>query len=286
MQLSAELPNSASSDEPRVAFITAVIGPYELTCKPFVEQSIASDFICFTNVEKIVSNGWIIDTHPYHDTNPSALDQPVMINSLRNNRHTFNIAKYYKQSWHNIPRLKDYDAVVWLDGTVEITNPETAAIVLEKARKYGIVGWNHEMRYGKLESEVADSQFFRYTSTFWFDQEQPYQDVLQQYADYLRNGYDETYWARVERQEGRGSGQHFGVWLTCFVGFDNKSEAVHQFLDKWYLQTLRYTTQDQIGFPRVVQETGLIPYTFPDEATKGDNPHFVTDLYTKRDHGQ
>ena len=33
----------------RVAFITSILGNYELTCKPFVEQTIYSDFICFTD---------------------------------------------------------------------------------------------------------------------------------------------------------------------------------------------------------------------------------------------
>ena len=35
----------------KVAFITAIYGNYELTCKPFVKQSIESDFFCFTQLE-------------------------------------------------------------------------------------------------------------------------------------------------------------------------------------------------------------------------------------------
>jgi len=35
------------------------------------------------------------------------------------------------------------------------------------------------------------------------------------------------------------------------------------FLDLWYLQTLKYTTQDQIGFSYVCQKTNRIPHTLP-----------------------
>ena len=36
----------------KVAFITAILGDYEITCKPFVKQTIETDFICFTNKER------------------------------------------------------------------------------------------------------------------------------------------------------------------------------------------------------------------------------------------
>ena len=33
------------------------------------------------------------------------------------------IHKYYKQNFHNIPRLKKYDTIIWIDGTIEIIHP-------------------------------------------------------------------------------------------------------------------------------------------------------------------
>ena len=54
-----------------------------------------------------------------------------------------------------------------------------------------------------------------------------------------------------------------GVWYTAFVAFWNRnmhaptdavSRRVRAFVDDWYLQTLKYTTQDQVGFPFVVQK--------------------------------
>jgi hypothetical protein len=61
---------------------------------------------------------------------------------------------------------------------------------------------------------------------------------------------------------------------------------VLKFLDLWYSQTLKYTTQDQIGFPYVCQKTNLIPYTLPDEEVRGVFPHQMTDFYIKHEHGK
>ena len=33
----------------KICFITAIYGNYEASCKKFVEQSIKTDFICFTD---------------------------------------------------------------------------------------------------------------------------------------------------------------------------------------------------------------------------------------------
>ena len=51
----------------------------------------------------------------------------------------------------------------------------------------------------------------------------------------------------------------YGVWVTCFVAFLQKDKDVKNFLEMWYLQTLKHTTQDQVGFPYVCQKTNMIP---------------------------
>ena len=51
----------------KVAFITAIYGSYEKSCKPYTRQTIPADFICFTDNINIESNGWIVDHYPYHE---------------------------------------------------------------------------------------------------------------------------------------------------------------------------------------------------------------------------
>jgi len=270
----------------KTAFITAIRGGYEKTCKPFAPQTIDVDFICFTDNSNITANGWIIDTTPYHIINLSPLDKGNYHNSLKNNSHTFNIAKYYKQAWHNIPRLSKYDMVVWIDGTVEITNPDCARQFAEYVSTYDICAWNHERRSGKLIDEVKDSNFYRYTSTRWNNQEQPYQDVFAQYEEYIKDGYSDQYWKDYDRVVGRGIEDHFGVWITGILALNAKSKKVINFLNDWYLQTLQYTTQDQIGFCKTIQNTGLVPYTLPDDKVTGQFPHQKTSMYIIHRHGK
>jgi len=279
----------------KVAIITAIYGNYENSCKPCVGQSISTDLICFTDNPNINSNGWELDTTPYHNLYPSKMDMGYYINSMNkvkelkdfNNTHSFNIAKYYKQAWNNIPRLKNYEVVIWIDGTIEIISNTVSEYVLKKCQKYGIVSWYHEGRAGNLIWEVEASYLPRYLSRHYLGQAQPIQDVVGQYHDYIKDGYDENFWETIDRKEGVGEGgdpSHFGIWLTAFVAFNNKSEEVKNFLELWYLQTLKYTTQDQIGFPKVVQDTKIIPYTLPDNIYKGYTPHKSTDMYIKHLH--
>lgn len=263
----------------KICYITAIYGNYECSCKKFVPQTVESDFICFTDNKNIINNGWIIDNTPYHLTNKSEIDDDSYINSISNNSHTFNVAKYYKQSFKSIPRLKSYDVIVWLDGTLEIIYDKTSEYIMNNIYQKKIIGWIHEQRYGILKNEVDASHMHRYTSTFWFNQWQPYQDVDTQYKNYLYEGYDEGLFKMIYPKK-----PHFGVWLTCFVAFLQHDEEVERFLGLWYLQTLQYTTQDQISFPYVCQKTYLFPHTLPDENISGDSPHDRTMFYIKQSH--
>lgn len=263
----------------KICFITAIYGNYDKTCKKFVKQSVETDFICFTDNENIINNGWIIDTTPYHLVK-TKLEDSSYVNSIDNNKNTFNIAKYYKQSFTNIPILDKYDVIVWLDGTLEIIYDKTSEYILSHIYTQKIIGWHHEWRNGFVSSEVEASHFYRYTSTCCNGQPQPYQDIDYQWKCYLEDGYDEMKFKNMPSHT-----NHFGVWITCFVAFLKNDEKVKDFLDLWYLQTLKYTTQDQISFPYVVQKTNIIPYTLPNNEVYGDTPHSSTMFYIKHNHG-
>jgi hypothetical protein len=263
-----------------ICFITANYGNYEHTCKKFVKQTIDTDFICFTDNKNITNNGWTIDTTPYHLINKNEIDDNTFRNSLCNNKHTFNIAKYYKQSFTQIPILNKYDVIVWIDGTIEIIYDKTSEYIMDNIYKEKIIGWHHQMRNGVLSNEVKDSHFERYTSTYWNKQSQPYQDVDEQYKCYVNDGYNDDFFKKLNSHT-----PHMGVWITCFVAFLHKDNDVKSFLDLWYLQTLKYTTQDQIGFSYVCQKTKIIPNTLPNNKIYGDYTHMNTMFYKKHNHG-
>ena len=264
----------------KICFITAIYGNYENSCKKFVNQTIDTDFICFTDNSNIICNGWIIDTTPYHFIYKNEIVDDTFTNSFCNNTHTFNIAKYYKQSFTKIPILEKYYVIVWLDGTIEIIYDKTSEYILNHIYKEKIIGWHHEMRNGLLSEEVKDSHYCKYTSNFFYNQFQPYQDIDYQYKCYLEDGYNDIFFKNLNSHT-----PHMGVWITCFIAFLNKDTDVKSFLDLWYLQTLKYTTQDQIGFSYVCQKTNMIPYTLPNHEIYGDCPHENTMFFIKHYHG-
>lgn len=279
----------------KVVFITAILGNYETSCKKPAEQSIECDFICFTDNESIEANGWEIDTTPYHLTHKSSLDTGYYLNSAHkpeyhlshwNNTTTFNIAKYYKTQWRLIPRLEQYETVIWCDGTIQILASNTAEYLSEICSKYGITCWNHEMRSGCLWQEVIASEVPKYYDPNFMGQSQPRQNIVKQYLDYIEDGYDESFFKeKYTRQEGRGNEDYFGVWATGCIAFSNRSKEVNNFLDSWYLEILRHSTQDQVSFPKVVQDTKLVPYTFPDEVMTGLDAHTENKMFKVCSHG-
>jgi hypothetical protein len=109
---------------------------------------------------------------------------------------------------------------------------------------------------------------------------QPFQDVYNQYQQYLQDGFDENFFRKYQPTR-----PNFGIWLTCFVAFNMNHSQTIDFLNLWYLQTLKYTTQDQLGFPYCCQKLNMIPYTLPDNNVKGVRMSERTDFYIKRPHG-
>jgi len=263
----------------KICFITAIYGSYEASCKKYIPQTVPTDFICFTDNQNINNNGWTIDTTPYHIHNKNKIDNGLYTNSLSNNQHTFNIAKYYKQSFQHIPRLQEYDVIVWVDGTIEIIYDKTSEYILSNIYDKKIIAWHHEYRNGILANEANASHNEKYTSIYWNGMSQPYQDIDKQYNDYIKDNYNDNYFKNINSHT-----PHMGVWITCFVAYLNKDDEISKFLDLWYLQTLKYTTQDQIGFSYTSQKTNMVPFTLPNNDIHGE-PHNETMFYKKHTHG-
>jgi hypothetical protein len=242
------------------------MGNYEKRLKPQRKQTLGVDLICFTNNPQLVNRGnWTLDYTPYHELYPSPLDNGSFINSLKNNKHPFNTAKFYKQQFYLIPCLRQYDIVIWMDATIEILDSGFAAHVNSIVRSGHYVGTSdHPVRMGLLANEVqASVGCGKYATRRWAGHTQPFQDVRAQYKDYLRMGFVERKHRNVTLSYRRNQ-TPIGVWWTAVVFFDMKSPESLRFLDSWYLQGLKYTTQDQVTFPFVCQMLGIIPYTFPD----------------------
>ena len=249
---------------PNIAFISAILGSYEKTSKNIVEQTIPFKKFLFSDNTSLVNNGkWdIIDINLINTS--STIDNGNYINSQCNNNHSFNKAKFFKEQFNRIPFLQNFDIIIWLDGTIEIINQNILEFFIDLFNIHPNLMCAtilHKKRNGKLENEAKASNFFRYTSTFWNGQQQPYQNVSAQYIEYINQGF-----------------QDVGVWVTCFIVWNMHHPKTLQFLDKWYLQNLKYTTQDQVSFPFVIWDMNLSNSIYT--ITKPSN------LFIKREHNQ
>jgi hypothetical protein len=208
---------------------------------------------------------WTIDRTPYHITHPSSLDNGRFTNSFSRNRHTFNIAKYYKEQFHLIPRLAQYDIIIWLDGTRAPASSSFTEHCLKMMRssRIPIITLDHVVRKGILRNEVKASHFNRYTSTFWNNQQQPYQDVDAQYRHYREQGFIEQWLANITVPY-RTKPTTLGVWITAIVAFNMTDPVIRPFLNEWFAHNLNFTTQDQVSFPYVCWKFNIVPCTLPD----------------------
>eukprot|EP01033_Poteriospumella_lacustris_P004440 gene4440-3173_t len=252
----------------KVAVITAVFGDYELTGKPFPRQTIPTDFLLFSDrpPENITAPGWIIVNTPYHvlqfQEEQDQEDTRELHNALHRHTHPFNVAKFYKQSFHKIPMLRKYDVVIWIDGTVVITDASMSlrmmGLLTGAVPQHVMAVFEHHRR-GQLEREVNASTVgiavSKYSSDFWGGYTAITQDIVGQYETYLKEGHPNPH--HSERAE-------FGLWCTCFVAWNMRHERTASVLDMWYRHNLQYTTQDQVSFPVVLQRLNVTPLSLPD----------------------
>lgn len=147
---------------PRIAFVSAIIGGYERTTKPVANQTVPVDCIVYSDRADLETHGiWrIIDTERYRLGINATDASPAYNNSLSNNTHTFNRAKFFKLNLHRLPELAQYDIVVWLDGTVEVTSPNAAATLvwLLRARGAAIVTFDHPHRIYWTDEVVVSTR--------------------------------------------------------------------------------------------------------------------------------
>lgn len=266
-----------------IVFVTALFGTYERSTKEPARQVGNASFIVYSDGQQRITKSWVmVDARHYLH---AEMWRKRGRNSLANNSHPFNCAKFFKMNLHRLPELRTFDIVVWLDGTIKITNKYAATLVLEMVNDgQNFILFPHTARVGLLSNEVAvSSTTKKYTAKSWLGHDQPVQDVSAQYEDYLRHGYVEQWWLtkfgdRSERPEG------FGVWVTCFIVFDMRRQVSKAFLDMWWMHNVHYTTQDQVSFSYVAFKLSVAPYTLPQGSVKGDFDS--NNLYRKKGHGE
>jgi hypothetical protein len=264
------LPGWVTVRRPGIAVISALIGRSERTAKMHSRQTFDADYFVFTDNPGLRNMGrWVFDYTQYHLGIPSPIDNVTFVNSLSQNRHPYMVYKYYKMQFHRIPRLRQYEMILWIDLDKTFEDPDCLERLMEIFRLYpkkNVIARSHpQVRHCKVAEEVQVSVGdARWSRRVLNGQRQPFQDVRRQYDHYLTEGFREDYW---RSEDLRYRNNHcIGLWQTDFLAYRMSSAIVHRFLDAWYCETLRWTTQCQVSAPYVFQKLQEVPYTLPDAA--------------------
>ena len=150
-------------------------------------------------------------------------------------------AKYYKCFWNQIPMLKQYDTIVWIDSTIQIKS-----LPCDLMRQYELVTYVHPQR-DDTHAEIDASFDIRY---------QPYKPGLAQ-----QKNQQQINW----------------LALTCFIMM-KRCKSVYLMNNLWFSDILRYSPQDQVSFPRSCDMSGVVKkiITPIDRKTSAtENEHYI-----------
>ena len=91
-----------------------------------------------------------------------------------------------------------------------------------------------------------------------------------QVAEYKAAGFTNRWWERAPYNTSFDFWPHGlvqrpskGMFITCFVAYDQRNPNTARFLEEWRYQLQRWSTQDQISFPYVFYKLQLLPHALP-----------------------
>ena len=195
----------------KIALITAIFGDLD-DLKPVPEQSVPVDKFCFTNNHNIPAGefrGWKV-IHP---------DYPRY--DLKNRIK----AKYFRTLSHTVKELQPYNIVIWLDGSIDIINPEFVAFMTNQVRTSGLVCFKHSVRNCIYEEAIVSKQGPKYTG----------EPIDEQIAQYRSEKYPE---------------RHGLIETGCFAKIINPE--TNKIMEQWWHENIKYSYQDQISLPYVL----------------------------------
>ena len=195
-------------------------------------------------------------------------------NSIDSNRSPFNVAKFYKMNPHRLPELRPFQYVIWLDGTVQLSQPlsfplfrpvlehTTTTTLFEHCAPLHLAGKASKCRHGLLKNEVNASMALLSDGEVYEGQ-----DFVRQKKYYLNESGFRERWFQGEREA--MDRPNYGVWVTCLVILNLRNRDTLRFLDQWWIENTNTTTQDQITFVFAAWRTGLLPHSLPGHGVKG-----------------
>lgn len=191
---------------PRIAIYTAIFGQYD-SLKRQTFQSPSVDFLCFTDTTVQDPQNWRV----------------INVPSQGNARLQ---AKYYKLLPHLVPELQNYDAVIWIDGTVQITRDDFAEWMLSHIKTSGWAMFAHHEMNCLYDEADAMARTLKYA----------HMPIREQSAHY-----------REENCPAQS-----GLYMAGLIARDMNHPQWRALCDAWWTENTDWTLRDQISLPYVL----------------------------------
>ena len=220
----------------RLAIITAIFGDYDGLKDPKdVPKNV--DFICFSDIERH-SNVWKIVQTPYHLQIPNH-DVFNSIYSKNERRSNMMRAKFYKIQMCKIDILKDYDYLMWVDGSFKLNSCDFVSISDDFLSQNDIALFHHSVR-----NNIEDEVYYCENNTI----------------DYIRDRYhDQNMYFQSLRYIEKGMNiSRSGLYELGIVLIRNIPK-IRELMDLWWFENQHQTFQDQISMPYCLWSKGITP---------------------------
>lgn len=213
----------------RVAIYTAIFGGYDrLKTQP--QQTIDCDYFCFTDVKQLSVEGWR-QVHVASEPNLHPRMQAKYYKILAHKIFPAGRLDWRYLTWKERLRRVQYDAIIWLDGSIQINS---RAFVEEFVHSIDQSGWAmfvHPERDCIYDEAEVSSSMPKYRD----------QQLRQQADAYRAEGYP----------------ANNGLFACGIIGRDPHSSVVKLVGEDWWRENTRWTYQDQISLPVVLWRRGL-----------------------------
>lgn len=216
----------------KIAIYSAIYGNFD-EIKEQPEQTVHCDFIMFTDNEELrdYKGKWDIRFEQREESHPRMK------------------AKFFKCNPHIV--LKDYDVVIWIDGSVQIKTNEFVKFCLDNISNQDIAVLKH-----------------------------PERDCIYDEADFCKDWpkyQDENIEGQVNEYKKDGYPRHNGLSACTVIIRNNENAKIKEFNEAWWAENLKWTYQDQLSFEYLLWKQKLPINKI--ELDLWNNPYFEVQAY-------
>lgn len=208
------------NDIPSVAIYSAIYGGKDNIIPEQVEQNIPTDYIMFSDADISNSGKWKVITGPKSTSGDPRME-----------------AKYFKLMPHEVPELAKYDYLIWVDGLVQVTNPDFSRMMVDTLRSDAVGLMSHPDRnciYEEFDECVRIGKI------------KEKEDV-------------ERAFNQLKRYKKIPILPNAGLYAATVLIRNAKHKLAEKFNKTWWQEVTEGSFRDQLSLPYVIKTSGITP---------------------------